>query len=66
MSIKDMVSNNKQVMFIKYFDGDLWYRTECGYEFPVPVNDVGSAEFKAKDKAILFMRYIHKHKQVFA
>lgn len=59
--IKEMVSDNKQVHFVKYFDGDLWYSTEDGFQFPVPVKDIGTATFLAQDKAILFMRYIRKY-----
>lgn len=61
MSIKDMVSGGKKVNFKFYRDGDLWYSTECGFEFPVPIDDVGNATFLSEDKAILFMRYIRKH-----
>lgn len=64
MNIKDMVSDNKQVEFVRYQSGDLWYRTECGFEFPVPVDDTGSAVFLNKDKALLLMRYIRKHIKV--
>ena len=60
-TIKEMVSNQKQVTFTRYFDNDLWYVTECGFEFSVPVKDVGTATMLAQDKAILFMRYIRKH-----
>jgi hypothetical protein len=28
--------------------------------FPVPVTDVGDATLEAQEKAIMFMRYIHK------
>lgn len=66
MNIKDIVSNNKQVTFTHYFDGDLWYRTECGFSFPVPVSDAGTATFLAEDRAMLFMRYIRKHIQTLA
>lgn len=61
MNLKDMVSNGKQVRFSFYRSGELWYKTDCGFEFPVPVNDTGDAVFMAADKAILFMRYIRKH-----
>jgi len=61
MNIKDMVKDNKQVNFKYYRDGDLWYATESGFEFPVPINDIGTATFKAQDKALLFMRYIRKY-----
>ena len=57
MNIKDMVKN-KKVKFSYYRDGNLWYITECGFEFPVPIDDIGNASFLAEDKAILFMRYI--------
>lgn len=60
-TLKDMVTDNKQVTFEKYHDGSLWYITECGFQFPVPINDTGSAVFLKKDKAMLFMRWIRKH-----
>lgn len=60
MSILDMVKD-KSVTFTRYKDTNLWYVTECGFEFPVPIEDVGTASMLAKDKAILFMRYIRKH-----
>jgi hypothetical protein len=61
MSIKDMVANGRQVQFVRYKEGEIWYVTECGFEFPVPVSDTGEATFLAQDKAMLFMRYIRKH-----
>ena len=60
-NIKDMVKDNKKVRFSFYRDGQLFYRTESGFEFPVPIEDIGNATFLAEDKAILFMRYIRKH-----
>ena len=61
MNIKELVKNNK-VRFLFYRDGNLWYEViEKGYEFPVPISDIGNATFLAEDKAILFMRYIRKH-----
>lgn len=61
MSIKEMVSNGKQVTFQFYRKGELWYVTETGFAFPVPVSDTGDAEFPAQDKAILYMRWIKRH-----
>lgn len=58
--IKSMVSGDKKVRFTKYFDGSLYYQTDDGFEFPVPVSDIGTATFLAEDRAILFMRYIRK------
>ena len=47
--------------FVKFRKGDLWYRTELGFEFPVPVADAGDASFDAAIKASMLMRYIRKH-----
>ena len=60
-SIKDMVKDNKRVRFTFYRDRQLFYQTECGFEFPIPIDDIGNATFLAEDKAILFMRYIRMH-----
>lgn len=59
--IKDMVKDGKKVSFTRFKEGTLWYKTECGFEFPVPVEDTGTATFLSEDKAMLFMRYIRKH-----
>ena len=58
--IKNMVKD-KVVRFKFYRDDQLFYQTEDGFEFPVPLDDVGNATFLAEDKAILFMRYIRRH-----
>ena len=66
MNLKDMVARGKKVRISSYCSGQLWYKTEDGFEFPVPVNDrkeVGNARFLPEDKAIYFMRYIRRHIQ---
>jgi len=60
-TVKEMVKNNQKVRFQFYRDGQLWYKAECGFEFPVSISEAGTATFLAEDKAILFMRYIRKH-----
>tara|TARA_R110000851_G_scaffold47412_4_gene114965 strand:- start:215 stop:439 length:225 start_codon:yes stop_codon:yes gene_type:complete len=60
-STKDMIKN-KIVTFIHYKEGELWYTTQCGFKFPVPTDDVGTAYMNKTDRAILFMRWINKHK----
>lgn len=59
-NIKDMVKD-KKVTFKLYANGELWYVTECGFEFPVPIDDVGTANMLAEDKALFYMRWIRKH-----
>jgi hypothetical protein len=59
-TLKEMVNNNQKVRFQYYRDSELWYATECGFLFPVPVNDTGTGIFRAEDRAILFMRWLRK------
>ena len=61
-TVKETVLNNQQVAFVFYRDKELWYQADNGFMFPVPIDDVGNATFKSKDKAILFMRYIRKYR----
>ena len=61
MNIKNIVSNGKKVTFLKYQNDELWYITEDGFEFPVPLDDTGNASFNSSDKALIFMRWIRKH-----
>jgi hypothetical protein len=54
-----------QVVFSHYQDQALWYKTEDGWAFPVPISDTetgdgGSARFNSVDKGIFFMRWIRK------
>lgn len=59
-TLKEIVSNNAKVHFNFYRKGELWYVTDCGFDFPVPIEDTGDASFMKEDKAMLFMRYIRK------
>ena len=61
LDIKDMVCNGKMVKFDRYTHGELWYITEDGFEFPVPIDDTGDGVFARDDRALYFMRYIRKH-----
>jgi hypothetical protein len=62
ISIKEMVEN-KSVKFQYFREGELWYATEDGFKFPVPITDVGTGVFNAEDRAILFMRWIRKQRE---
>lgn len=65
MTIKDMVKD-KTVTFVFYKDKELWYKTECDFLFPVPIEDTGTAYMNSKDKAIFYMRWIRKHLDMLA
>jgi len=60
MEIKDIVKN-QNANFVFYRDKSLFYETDNGFQFPVPIEDAGSATLNQQEKAILLMRYIRKH-----
>lgn len=60
-TVAQMVKGNQQVFFVKIKDGEVWYKTECGFEFPIPFKDLAGAEFLPQDKALYFMRWITPH-----
>jgi len=66
LNIKDLVRDGKKVYFMFYRQKELWYKTEDGFEFPVPIEDIGDGVFLNEDKAMLFMRYIRKHLEMIA
>ena len=64
MDIKEIVKDN-EVAFAKYRQGIAYYTVRVpsegvDYMFPVPLSDIGDATLHAKDKALVFMRYIRK------
>ena len=59
MNLADHV---KGVARLEYYRaGYLYYRTDSGLLFPVPIADAGEATFSAEEKALLLMRYIRRH-----
>ena len=60
MKIKEIVKD-QNAHFVFYRDKSLFYETDNGFQFPVPIEDAGSATLNKEEKAILLMRYIRKH-----
>ena len=59
MKISDHVKGKSEFSFYK--DGQLWYKTSDTFlEFPVPIDDIGTATFNRVEKSLLLMRYIRK------
>lgn len=58
---KDCVLDGARVTFVRYQSGQLWYRCDNGFEFPVPVSDTGDGAFMPEDKASMYMRWIRQH-----
>jgi hypothetical protein len=63
IKVKDIVKD-QNAHFVFYRDRALFYETDAGFQFPVPIDDAGSATFKKEEKAILLMRYIRKHLKI--
>lgn len=59
MTIKDHIKGIAR--FVYFRDSALWYRTETGLLFPVPLSDIGTTTFEAEHKGIYLMRWIRKH-----
>jgi hypothetical protein len=62
MNIKEIIKDN-EVHFVRYRQGFAYYSVQvpaedARYVFPVPLSDIGDATLLARDKAIIFMRYI--------
>lgn len=60
VNVKEHIINNQRVQFQFYRSGILFYKTEKGLLFEVPVTDTGTGVFNAEDKASFFMRWIRK------
>jgi hypothetical protein len=56
MSIEEMMKEDKTDSFLYYQNGEFWYRTSAGFDFPEPVNSQGAAAFYAQDNALQFIR----------
>lgn len=59
IDIKYLVKDQR-VHFKFYRDNALYYETDSGFRFPIPVEDMNSGVFLPDDKAILYMRWIRK------
>lgn len=47
--------------FVYYRDHALWYQTETGLLFPVPISDAMGAQFRAEEKSLTLMRWIRRY-----
>lgn len=64
--LKAFVSNRENMVEFSFFRQGYFYyevqdyNTGVEYNFPIPIEDIGTATLKARDKAITFMRWIRK------
>ncbi len=62
MKVDKILQDNESVYFMFFLSGKLWYRTESGFKFPVPVKGVpGQSVFLSEDRANRFYPYIKAH-----
>ena len=63
MELLTIVQNNNLATFSFYRNGNMFYNVSVdgvGYQFPVSLEDIGTATLSANFKAITLMRYIRK------
>jgi hypothetical protein len=60
LALKDMVAKGKVVRFVCLMADSLWYESEDGFTFPVPLSETPGAAFLAEDRALMYMRHIRK------
>lgn len=53
-----MVRDKKKVRFFFYREENLYYKTECGFVFKVPIADTGNGTFGAEESALQMMRWL--------
>ena len=61
MNLEKVLQNNEAVSFMFFLSGKLWYRTENGFKFPVPIKGSGQSIFLNEDRANRFYPYIKAH-----
>ena len=63
MNITEIVKN-KRAHVVHYREGHFIYETDDGFQFPIPLTDIGNSTLQAEDRAVLFMRWIRQHLEV--
>lgn len=58
IDLKKAVKGNVEFQYFR--DGALWYATEEGEVFPVPVEDAASSTFNRVEKGMMLMRWMRK------
>lgn len=66
--LTDLIGPGKKARFSRFTNSGregteptLWYSTDDGFEFPVPVVDTIGAEFRNEESAGMLMKWIRRH-----
>lgn len=65
MKLIDIVKNHK-ARFVRYQNEELWYVTDNGFEFPVPIKSLGGSLINYEENAMLLMVHIRAHLKMLA
>ena len=57
-NLTEMVRDKKKVHFFFYREENLYYKTECGFVFKVPISDTGNGTFNDEELALHMMRWL--------
>ncbi|MEM7401423.1 MAG: hypothetical protein AAF304_05675 [Pseudomonadota bacterium] len=63
MKLEKILQDNENVRFMFFLSGKLWYRTDSGFKFPVPIKGSGQSVFLNEDRVNRFYPYIKAHAQ---
>jgi hypothetical protein len=62
LNLRSILTPNMRVKFDYFRDGALWYSTQNGFQFPVPINTLSHTSVcLANDKAERFDYWIKKY-----
>lgn len=59
-TVAEIIKESKTSSFQYYREGNFYYKTDAGYEFVIPLDDISGATLNAEEKTIFFMRWIRK------
>lgn len=62
IKIIDLVKDNQRVTFDYFRDNEFWYKTDSGFIFSIPLDDIQGQKLTlpSNDKAILYIRWIKR------
>ncbi len=60
MTTAEIVKGSKISRFVLFREGYFHYRTDNGFDFTIPLEDIGKASLLTEDKTIYLMRWIRK------
>lgn len=64
VNVKQHVIDHQKAVYKFYQGGSLWYETEKGLQFEVPISETGNGIFNKEEKAINLMKWINKQLDV--